>query len=70
MQHGAESTQQDIAWLEDLIRAERALAERALAERSTRTKTKKKDPAKGGTKRRTKRSTTRATGLRGKERTT
>ncbi len=70
MQHGAESTQQDIAWLEDLIRAERALAERALAERTTRTKTKKKDPAKGGTKRRTKRSTTRATGLRGKERTT
>ena len=70
MQHGAESTQQDIAWLEDLIRAERTLAERALAERGTRTKTKKKDPAKGGTKRRTKRSTTRATGLRGKERTT
>jgi DNA-binding PadR family transcriptional regulator len=75
MQHGAESTQQDIAWLEDLIQAERALAERALAERTTRTKTKRKDPAKGGTKRRAKRSTaerstTRATGLRGKERTT
>ena len=66
MQHGAESTQQDIAWLEDLIQAERALAERALAERTT----KKAKPAKGGTKRRTKRSTKRATGLRGKERTT
>jgi DNA-binding PadR family transcriptional regulator len=66
MQHGAESTQQDIAWLDDLIQAERALAERALAERTS----KKSKPAKGGTKRRSQRKTARTTGLRGKERTT
>ena len=62
MEHGAESTEQDIAWLDDLIQAERNIAGRA----TTKTKSK---PAKGGTKRRSKRNTTRATGLRGKERT-
>ncbi|MEX2275184.1 MAG: PadR family transcriptional regulator [Actinomycetota bacterium] len=63
MEHGAESTEQDIAWLDDLIQAERNIAGRAT------TKAKGK-PAKGGTKRRSKRSTTRTKGLRGKERTT
>lgn len=63
MEHGAESTEQDIAWLDDLIQAERNIAGRA----TTKTKSK---PAKGGTKRRSKRTTTRTTGLRGKERTT
>ncbi|MEX0989907.1 MAG: PadR family transcriptional regulator [Actinomycetota bacterium] len=68
MEHGQDSVEQDIAWLDDLIQAERTIAERAITERNERTTRTK--PEKGGTKRRAQRKSARATALRGKERTT
>lgn len=72
MEHGEESTQQDIAWLDDLIQAERTRSKTAQREpartKSTRRKTKNKTKTKtttsrGGTKRRREP----AAALRGKE---
>ena len=47
MQHGRESTEQDLAWLNGLIAAERNAAERNAAERRT------SEPKRGASKRRT-----------------
>jgi DNA-binding PadR family transcriptional regulator len=69
IEHGEQSTQQDITWLDDLIQAERTRSKTAQRKpartKSTRRKTKTQTP-RGGTKRRREP----AAALRGKEPTT
>jgi DNA-binding PadR family transcriptional regulator len=72
MQHGQESTRQDIDWLEDLIQAERRLMEttsKARGEAKRRRTARARTPRSERSTRRTVRRAAPAT-LRGKERTT